>query len=510
MIRKLFALLVFLALPAVAQAGPWYEASSAHFTVYSTDRPERLRKYADALERFDQAMRALRNIPDEPLDKANRLTVYTLDSAGDIGKLYGDSFVAGFYEARAGGSVAFAPRSSGDGSDTSLDSQSILFHEYSHHFMTSAYPHTAYPSWMVEGWAEFHATAKLQKDGAVMFGSVPGYRAWGLLSGNPLPIDRIVADDTARLNGDQREALYGRGWLMVHYLTFEQSRMGQLSRYIAGINLGQTPAQAGAVFGDLKKLNSELERYIGQPRIKVYTVSADKLHVGDITIRQLTPGEAAMMPVRIRSKRGVDDKTAPAVYADAKKAATPFPNDPAAQVALAEAAYDAHDYAGSEAAADRAIAADAKAIDGYVYKAMSRMALAEAAQDHSRPTWEAIRKIIGAGNHIDPDDPKLLVLYFHSYIDAHFAPNANAKDGLYRAFELCPQDRGLRLLTAQLYRNDGNPAMARALLRLIAYDPHSGSMAAVASKMIADINLTTPPPEAQSVKAPEPPAKAAQ
>jgi tetratricopeptide (TPR) repeat protein len=494
MIRKLFTLLLFLTSPGLAHAENWYEASSAHFTVYSTDRPERLRKYAGDLERFDQAMRALRQIPDEPVDKANRLTVYMLDSASAVGKLIGDSWVAGFYEARAGGSVAFAPRSVGDGSEDSLDSQTVLFHEYAHHFMTGSYVHSAFPTWIVEGWAEFHATARLNRDGSVLFGASPNYRAWGLLTGNPLPLDRIVSDDTARLKEDQREALYGRGWLLVHYLTFEPSRAGQMRRYVADINLGKTPAQAAAVFGDLKQLNGELERYLNRPRLSAVNITADKLHIGEIAVRQLSPGEAATMDVRIRSKRGVDEKTAPAVYAAAQKAAAPFPNDPGAQVALAEAAFDAGDYAASEAAADRAIAADANAIDGYVYKAKSKMAVASAAHDFSPSTWSAIRRIIAAGNHIDPDDPEPLILYFHSYIDAHVAPNTNAKDGLYRAFELCPQDRGLRMLTAQLYRNDGQPEMARALLRLIAYDPHSGAMAAVASKMIADIDSRTPPP----------------
>ena len=503
MIRSLFALLFMLMLPGIAHAD-WYEASSAHFLVYSTDRPERLQKYAADLERFDQAVRAMRQMPDEPVGRANRLTVYTLGSTDAVGRLFGNSGVAGFYNARAGGSVAFAPRDAGGESQFELGRQAILFHEYAHHLMFGTYVHSAFPSWMVEGWAEFHATARLNRDGSVLFGASPNYRAWGLVSGNPLPLERILSDDTGKLTDEQSDALYGRGWLLIHYLTFEPSRAGQLKQYVASINSGKTPAQAATVFGDLRALHHELERYIGKSKISAYNVAANRLHIGDVTIRRLTPGEAATMDVRIRSKRGVDEKTAPAVYAAAKKAAAPYPNDPGAQVVLAEAAYDAGDYAGSEAAADRAIAADAKAIDGHVYKAMAKMAVAAAAKDYSRETWSNIRKIIAAANHVDPDDPEPLVLYFRSFTEAGVAPSPNAKDGLYRAFELCPQDRGLRLMVAQLYLRDDNPAVARALLRLIAYDPHSGSMAAVAMKMIADIDRRFPPPPAVAPETPKP------
>ncbi len=485
MLRTVVALSV-MALSGVAYAD-WHEASSEHFVVYADDAPERVRKFADDLERFDQALRVLRRLPDEPVGKANRVNVYVLDSVADVRELADDRFVAGFYTSRASGSVAFVPRKAGSGV-AALNRRAILFHEYTHHMMYSNYVNAAFPAWLVEGWAEFHATAKLDVDGSVVFGAAPGYRAYSLLSGNPLPLDRILAADTAKLTRAQLDALYGRGWALTHYLTNEPKRNAQFAQYVTAINQGKTPAQAAEVFGDLSDLHREVQRYIKASTIPGIKVPASMIATGEVSIRKLTPGEAKTMEVRIQSKRGVDDETAPRVFAEAKKAAASFPEDAGAQIMLAEAAFDAGDYETSEAAADRAIAADSNATDALTYKAMSRMAVAKAAGDTRTETWGGIRKIIAAANRLDPDDPEPLILYFDSFAEAGLPPTELAKQGLDRALNLAPQDRGLRMSVARLRLADGDEDAARALLAPLAYDPHGGALGQKAAELIATID----------------------
>lgn len=487
MLRKLLALLLLIMLPGVAHA-QWHEASSAHFVIYSKDRPERLRSFAETLERFDLAMRAMRGWKNDPISPSTRLTVFVLGSADAVGDLAGDSSVAGFYSGRSSGSVAFVPRVSGSGSVFDLNAQTILFHEYTHHLMMSVFANAAFPAWLVEGWAEFHATAKIKPDGGVTFGYAPNYRAWGLLSGNPLPLDRILSGDLEKITDQQTDALYGRGWLLTHYFTFEPVRAGQFAKYLGAINAGKPPAVAMGEFGDLRALHRELERYLKKPTLSGRTVPASAIKVGEIKVRPLTVGEAATMPVRIRSDRGVDEKTAPRVYAAAQKAAAPYPNDPEAQGVLAETAFDAQDYQGALAATERALAVNPRSIQSLVYKAMTQMAIAEKNKDYKRETWAAIRKTLVAANRVDPDHPEVLLLYYRSFVDAGQAPPTLAKDGLYRAFELVPQDRGLRLYVAAMFLNDDNPAVARSLLVPMLHDPHSGGLAAEAAKMIAAID----------------------
>lgn len=482
---KRLAMLLAACMPGVAHAD-WYEASSKHFVVYSELSPTRLHAFADKLERFDGAMRWLRSLDDGPIGQANRVTVYMVDDAGDVAKLAVDKMAAGFYIPRAGGSLAIVPRANGTDSDD-LNAQAILLHEYAHHLMWTFGPNIAYPAWYIEGWAETLATVKFYDDGALDIGRPPQYRGYGLMSGNALPIQKLLVADTLKLNEMQRDGLYGRGWLLSHYLLLSGQRKGQLNAYLTALNAGKPPLEAAAAFGDLAKLDKELERYkVGQ--FKVFKLSADKVSPGAIDIRKLTPGEAATMDVRIRSKVGVNRITAPGVYVSAKKAATPFPEDRGAQLVLAEAAYDAHDYPAAEAAADRALKVDPKSVDGYVYKAMARMAIAEQADDITAETWKAIRKIIASGNKIDPDDPEPLILFYRSYSGSHTPPTENAKSGLLRAFELCPQDDGLRFNVATLYLQDGNKDAARTLLKPLAYQPHGKGIAAAAAALIALID----------------------
>jgi tetratricopeptide (TPR) repeat protein len=403
--------LLLLAVPGVAHA-EWQEASTAHFVVYSNDRPAKLRQFATNLERFDKAIRYLRKFPDDSVGPANRVTVYVVDDVTDVGRLHGDRNVAGFYSPRATGPAAFVPRTAGTEA-LDLGAMAILLHEYTHHLMYSIGANAAYPRWFSEGYAEFHATARFEKDGSVVIGDPPQYRAWGLMAGPGLPLPKLLQADTLKLNDEQTDALYGRGWLLTHYLTLGGARPGQLSAYIQAINAGKKPLEAAAAFGDLKVLDREIERYKGG-RFTAVRIGASALPIGEVKLRTLTAGEAATMNVRIRSKAGVDEKTAPGVYAAAKKACAPYPDDRGAQLVLAEAAYDAGDFAAAEAAADRAIAADPAAVDAFIYKAMARMAVADKAGDRSRETWSAIRKIIVKGNRLDPDDPEPLILNFRS------------------------------------------------------------------------------------------------
>jgi tetratricopeptide (TPR) repeat protein len=485
MVRKLLGLLLLFA-PVPASAD-WYEASTGHFVVYSEQDPKKLSDFAGKLERFDRAMRLLRNMEDEPIGPANRLTIYMVDDQGDVAKLISSRFVAGFYVPRASGSLAIVPRQSGSGNAFDLSPQAILLHEYAHHLMWSFSPNVVYPSWYIEGFAEALATAAFDRDGSIVLGNPPQYRGHGLLSGNALPIGKLMIADTLKLSDEQREGLYGRGWLLTHYMLFSRKRPDQLTTYLRALNDGKSSLDAATAFGDLKVLDRELERY-KTGRFTGIRITADKVPTGEVTLRKLTPGEAATMDVRIRSKVGVNARTAPPTYERAKRAAAPYPDDRGAQLVLAEAAYDAGDYAAAEAAADRAIAADSKAVDGYVYKAMAQMAVAAKAGDKTPKTWRRIRNIIAAGNRIDPDDPEPLILYFRSFGQAGIPPIEPAKRGLERAFELVPQDDSLRLSTAALVLREGDKARARAMLAPLAYQPHGRGLAVVASQLIAMID----------------------
>ena len=491
-LMKIAAPLALLAGWSAPAAAAWREASSDHFVIYSEESAESLRRFAERLERYDRALRYIRQLPNEPVGPANRLTIYVVSSVETVRKLAGGGaggrFVAGFYIPRATGSVAIVPRRGLGGGQWDLDAQTVLLHEYAHHFLFNTYS-AAYPAWFSEGFAEFNATASFEEDGGVGLGLPAAHRYRGLLSGNPLPVPRMMAHTAERLSDTQREALYGRGWLLTHYLSFDKARAGQLDTFLRSLNQGKKGAEAAqAAFGDLKALDRELAAYMKRSKLSYLKIDARALQIGAVKVRQLTAAEDAVMDVKIRSRRGVNLEAARELLPRVRSAAAPFPKDPFVQATLAEAEYDARNFDEALAAADRALVSDPKNIDALIYKGRALMEMARKAQARDDKSWKEVRRWLVAANRADPDDPEPLLLYYESFHAAGDRPTANAVIGLNRAFELAPQDRGVRMTAARQYLVDGKTAEARSALAPIAYDPHAGELATLASLMVTVID----------------------
>jgi tetratricopeptide (TPR) repeat protein len=448
----------------------WHEATTKHFIIYADDRPDRLKEFAERLERFDRAVRYLRGMEDPLLTHSQKLKIYALKSEGAVARLAGDSSVRGFYNARASGAVAFVPRRAGSSDIWSLDTDAIFVHEYAHHLQLQ-FSSVAMPAWVVEGFAEFFATADISKDGSVLIGSVPMYRVYGLVTPGGITLEQMVGETYRRLDDRERDSLYGNGWLLTHYLTFDSSREGQLKRYIDDIQSGKTALDAAkSAFGDLKKLDRDVDRYRAK-RLMGFRIPAKVLEIGPTAIRPLTPGESAIMDVHIRSTRGVNEKTAPAVATDARRIAAAFPNDPFVQAVLAEAEHDAGNYAASEAAADRALAVDPKNVHALIYKGRAEMALAK--EQPAKADWSKIRGWFVKANKLDTENAEPLALFFRSYAEAGERPTKNAVEALLYSVDLAPQDGELRVNAVQQLLRDGRVSEAKQLFGPLAFAPHA-------------------------------------
>jgi tetratricopeptide (TPR) repeat protein len=480
------ALLVFA--PAAARA-EWREASTRHFVVYSEGSAQSTRDFATKLEKFDKAMRLRLGLNDVDFGPANRVTVYIVDNVDAVrrlGRFGGNSSVYGFYSGRAGGSIAVVPRLSGA---SALDPATILLHEYSHHIMMQNEA-IAYPAWFREGFAEFNSTARFEKDGGLGFGAAANHRAWGLLGMSPLPIETLFAPNRRKLSQPEWEAtIYGRGWLLTHYLMFEPKRTGQLAKYIVALNSGQGSLEAArSAFGDLDALDRELKDYLRQRRIPYARIKAEALTIPPVAMRNLRPGEAAIMDLRMRSRVGVTKDDAARVARELRKAAEPWPNDPAVQSALAEAEFDAGNLDAAQAAAGRAIAAEPNNVDALIYRARVAMERARAAAAPDAAAWKEVRRLIALANRADPNDAEPLILFYQSFVAQGVAPTRNAVEGLLQAHELAPQDGGLRMTVARQLLVDGKNAEARRTLNPLAFDPHGGEAGQAVAAVIARLD----------------------
>lgn len=488
MLKRLLLAATLMLSPAVASA-KWHEASSAHFVVYSDQDPEKLRAFATKLELFDKTMRYSRGTPDKDVGLANRLTVYVVSNMDAVERLAGMRNIAGFYVPRATGSFAFVPRRAGSGAKYDLNADIVFFHEYAHHFMLGNYP-GAVPAWYAEGFAEFYSTARVGDDGVVDIG-VPAYhRARELNVRDALPMAKMLNGDHGPLSPEQTGSLYGRGWALMHYLTSEPARAGQLDTYVRLLGVETSPADAArTAFGDVKQLDRELAKYLGRPKIKVRSIGPG-LKIGPVSVRALTPGEAAFMPVRMRSVRGVDAKTAAALVPDARRAAAAHPADPVVQGWLAEVEHDANNLDASLAAAERALGADPNHGQALIYKGRVRMKNAVAARKTDKATWAEARRWFVKASQVDTEDAEPKMLYYQSFRAANAKPTANAVDALVYAQKLVPQDGGLRMEVVRQHLIDGKVADARRMLAPLAFSPHAGTgrnrAAALMARLVAN------------------------
>lgn len=491
MIKRLLLAATLLFSPAAASAR-WHQASSSHFVVYSDDDPDRLRAFATRLEKFDKAMRTLRGMSDTPVGSANRLSVYVVPNIGAVQKLAGKgpavANLAGFYVGRASGSVAFVPRRAGFGGTFDLDADTVFFHEYAHHVILGHYS-GAFPAWFSEGFAEFHSTAGFGQDGSVGLGLPPLQRAYQWGSAGSLPLPKMLSGDYTRLTEEQTGILYARGWLLTHYLLIGQKDgAGQLDTYLRLIGEGKPAGEAStAAFGDLEKLDKELDAYIRRKTIMSKTILASALTIGPVAVRALTPGEAAFMPTRLRSVRGVDDNSAKALVPAARRAAAPFAADVTVQAWLAEVEHDANNLAEAEAAADRALAIDPNSVDALIYKGRVQMKQAVLAKAPDKATWRAVRRWFIEVGRIDTEATEPKMLFHESFVAEGAEPTRNAVKALAYAQQLAPQDESLRLQVVFQHLKDGETADTRRLLGRIAFDPHGGEMRARVQEMMVKL-----------------------
>ena len=470
--RRFFALSVCFALiPATAHA-EWLEARTDHFVLTINDTQENARRFAERLERFDGAIRRLYGVADDPDQHLRPLAIYALSD-----RLFQDtcacSLAVGYYESHIKQSVIFTlhmPVADRKAPIGGWSSQMVLLHEYSHHFAFNNFP-IAYPKWFSEGFAEFNATAGFEPDGSVVIGYPANYRAEAIFNGG-LSLYQLFEPERAGLSVYNIDAFYGRGWLLTHYLMLSRPRAGQLSRYLDLVNRGNSGMQAAKLaFGDLKALNKELSAYSHQlaPQLRI---SPGRKAI-TVTMRQLSPGEAAMIPVYARMRSGIPGGQGAGLAQKAAGIARRYPNDPAVQSEWAEIEYAAGRLAKALEAADTALRLNPQSVDALVVKGTVTSDVLFKAKSRDHNDWQGARDWLLKANRADPNAVMPLFQYYSTFLREGVSPSAGAVKGLMRAAVLAPESSSVRALVAREMLLTGDAASARALLQPLAFAPHT-------------------------------------
>ena len=484
-----------MALCGTAQAA-WWQAKSQHFTVYSEGNDEKLRDFAERLEKFDFLLRQFTNVSDDRL--GSPVKVYLLASDAKLRALTRNPNIGGFYTTSDRNAYAVLARG-GKTNKFDFGAEEILFHEYTHHFMLHHFP-AAYPAWYVEGFAEFFSVVRFPKDGSIEFGHIPMPRVPGLVLGQPYPVKQLLARDTGKMSARDMDRFYGTAWLLTHYfIQNKSSRQGEIRHYLDDVAQGVPDMHLPAYFdGGLDSLEKDLKAYMRAKHF-ISVLTPKEMKISAIAVTPIEPAQGALIEDELRFLHHPAKEELPGIIGAFRNAAAKYPDSAYAAALLAEAQWAAEDKAGALASADRAIGIDPQSARAYAVRAQ---VLLDRAQGSDRADdWKAALTSIVRANRADTEDPVPLALFYRYHAMRGGKMPDLGYDGLYKAFTLLPQSSDYRFSFVHAIAAREDYATASTLLDPIAYSPHASEMREAAIRMKADF-------DAQAAKKPKGAAKA--
>ncbi|WP_156398377.1 hypothetical protein [Caulobacter sp. Root1455] len=472
MSRRAFALsaavapLVGSGVARARDGGDWARTETPGFVLYGKVGENTLRDFARDLEDFDGLLRTLHGAMER--SDGRPLPIYLVPRRFDELRVKPDldEKVNGFYSASIGD--VFALMSLEGGEDRG---RATLFHEYTHHFMAQHAP-AAYPSWLVEGYAEYFKTTRFKLD-VVELGVTNERIAW--LRGRVWePYDQILG--RRALEGGRRDvgAFYAQSWILTHYMMSDPDRLKRLTAYAGAVAAGGDPVgemvtAAGMPLSDLERT---LKRYMAKlPGLRMPR-PAPSATAAPVT--RLPPSADDLLLENQRLKLGVPPAERPAVLAMIRERAARYPDDRLADLVLARAENDFGDRAKAQAILKHRIEADPRDVEAIQMMGWSCMLQARGDRPRAAELLNEARNWFGKGFKVDPNSPLLLYDYGISRRGEAGYPSDNVVNVLLRAEQLAPQVAAFRLAAADALMRRDRFEEAAAILEPVFNNPHAG------------------------------------
>lgn len=498
-----------VAAPAEAR---WIKAESPRFIVYSDGSESVLRSYVTKMELFDTFLRARHGLPESGVP-ARKLPIYLVRTRDDLQKTWygaGDA-VAGYYSPGASNVFAVAT-SEGRGDDN------VILHEYVHHFMLGSFP-GAYPSWMVEGYAEYYGVTKIN-DRFIEVGQVAQHRSDELLSGRWMPMANLLGN---KRSSTDWASFYAQSWLLTHYLMSDPERYRQFQAYAAAVARGGDPVKTMTdVTGlSMEALEQTLRKY-ARSGLKITQFNRGNFSPPPITITTLPPSADDLLLPRVQIVSQYYKNAPPGFLNMIQRRAAKYPDDQLAVLTLGQTEAELGDDAKARKLLEDWIAShpeDAEAM--YVLgvalyddaferdpdedkakpeekgKADEKSDEAEEEEDKPEPK---IRKVadpelmkraegwLKKAAAIAPNDYRILYAYAQARRFSDGYPSSADQDILIRAYKQAPQVVPLRFELIQVLMAHRHWREARALLQPLVNNPHGGQTAASAKRLLQRID----------------------
>lgn len=496
------AAIIFLAGPAAAE---WRKAETAHFIVYGDVSERQIRNYAEKAERFDSLLRSYYPITvDHEIPK---LEIFLADGSRQMNLAAPgiSEGVAGYYTPNNGRIHAVV-------NTDAMSGDVVLFHEYAHHFMFQMSA-DAYPSWFVEGFAEYYASAEIKPD-RVRFGAIHPGRMRSLNQGanNWASMESVLTWRVSRSGRYPAYSYYAQAWAMTHYFMSTPERTAALRQYLAAVLRGENPVEAmrAATGRSLEQLQNDVRRYISG----VTTVLTPQIEIPDpvVTVTTLSPAESdlAWLDLRLDSARVIetppeDDGTvqkSDAVKAreaeeraerratlirDAFAAAARHPEEPIALRVAARAHRLSRDPEAALRTLEPLLSEDSTDAEALRLAGMALLDQVPTTTDEEEGARLRRRASAYLARAMEADP-----LEFQNYLGLNDTrrgqaryPTDNDISTLVVAVALAPQSFDARLRLGEAYLARQENASAVLILRPVANSPHRSSYSRRAREMIA-------------------------
>jgi hypothetical protein len=480
--------------PGAAQAR-WLRAESAKFIIYSDGDERGLRDYVGKLEEFDMVLRAFNGIDPKGVPP-RKFEIYLVKQDKDFLRVFpgSDPRIRGIYSTSTGDIFATAILSPLGGSSGGnrikargdVDSDNTVLHEYTHHFMFQYAPY-AYPTWLVEGYAEYYATTIIN-NAYFEVGYFDKGRGEDLLHNKWIPMEDLLGKGLSDINPDKHTQFYAEGWLLTHYLMSTPEHRVQLAKYMKLVGKGASPVTAMQDATGLAPaaLFATLNAY-ARGNIVSYRTPYKRPDF-PMTVTEMPPSADDLLLENQQIKRGGLDKAGQqALLATVRLAAPKYPSDRLAQLTLARAETEFGDRAAGEAILGRLLVANAQDSEALLILANSRMDLGDSDNDKRDGLYREAGKLLGRAYQADPDRYQVLYGYIRSRMVEYSFPTDNDMQVLLTAHDLAPQVEEITLISARALMRKKRFDEARILLGPVANSPHGGEAAAVAKSLLKQI-----------------------
>lgn len=277
----------------------WTEVRSPRFTIVTNSGEKQARRIAVQFERMRAILQqAYPEVADDPESPVVVLAVKSTDQFRALEPIQYLSKQAlpvhGMFVRGSDRNYILMRLDSGAGNP-----YPVVFHEYTHLFLREA--DERLPLWLNEGLAEFYQNTQIY-DQEVLLGETNQQQLMFLRQEPLLPLSKLVSVDEKSpyyLEENKGAPFHNECWALAHYLLLKDygEKTSRVPQYISLVNENVDPVTAAIrVFGDLGKLQRNLENYIAQTSFNQFKARlASKIDASSFEVLRITPAQADVM-----------------------------------------------------------------------------------------------------------------------------------------------------------------------------------------------------------------------